>query len=95
MQWRHSDGISAEPSERAGVFETFQTIGGYNYFDLFASYNYSDNIKLTFGIDNLFEKEPPVVGNEAGDTSSNSGNTFPSNYDVLGRKFKMGIKFQF
>ena len=52
-------------------------------------------MNVTFGIDNMFEKEPPVVGGEAGDTSSNSGNTFPSNYDVLGRQFKMGVKLKF
>lgn len=95
LQWRHSDGLDVEPGEKDGVFEAFQTIDSYDYFDLFASYDYSENIKVTFGIDNIFEKEPPVVGNEAGDTSSNSGNTFPSNYDVLGRKFKLGFKFQF
>ena len=28
-----------------------------------------------------------TLGNEAGDTSLNSGNTFPSNYDVYGRVY--------
>ncbi|UJX24788.1 TonB-dependent receptor domain-containing protein [Pseudoalteromonas sp. CF6-2] len=95
LQWRHIDGVDIEPIEAPNVFEEFRSIESYDYFDLFASYHVTDYMNVTFGIDNMFEKEPPVVGNEAGDTSSNSGNTFPSNYDVLGRQFKMGIKLKF
>lgn len=47
------------------------------------------------GIDNLTDEEPPVVGNEAADTSSNSGNTFPSNYELLGRAYTFGARLIF
>jgi len=47
---------------------------------------------LTGGIQNLTDKDPPVLGNEVGDTSSNSGNTFPSNYDMLGRVYSLGFR---
>ena len=40
----------------------------------------------------MFDKDPPVVGNDVGDTSSNSGNTFPSTYSPLGRIFRAGVK---
>ena len=95
LQWRHIDGIDAEPVVADDYFPEFRSIDSYDYFDLYANYHLTDNITASLGIDNLFEKDPPVVGNEAGDTSSNSGNTFPSNYDVLGRKFKLGLRFQF
>ncbi|WP_105190610.1 TonB-dependent receptor domain-containing protein [Pseudoalteromonas sp. T1lg48] len=95
LQWRYTDGIDVEPVVIDDYFEEFRSIGSYSYFDLYANYHITDNITASLGIDNLFEKDPPVVGNEAGDTSSNSGNTFPSNYDVLGRKFKLGVRFQF
>ncbi len=95
LQWRHIGGIDVEPVVADDYFADFKSIESYDYFDLYANYHISENIIASLGIDNLFEKEPPVVGNEAGDTSSNSGNTFPSNYDVLGRKFKLGFKFQF
>jgi hypothetical protein len=42
-------------------------------------------------VDNVFAKHAPVVGNQAADTSSNSGNTFPSQYDTLGRVYRMGV----
>jgi iron complex outermembrane receptor protein len=35
------------------------------------------------------------VGNDLGDTSSNNGNTFPSNYDALGSVYRLGLKFRF
>jgi iron complex outermembrane receptor protein len=38
------------------------------------------------------DEEPPILGNEAGDTSSNSGNTFPSNYDVYGRYYSLSAR---
>lgn len=96
LLWRHQSAIDISESQIAGgVFADFQTIDAFNYVDLYASYNWGDNVKFTFGIDNLFDKNPPVVGNEAGSTQYNSGNTFPSNYDVLGRIYKAGFKIEF
>lgn len=95
LLWRHIDDVEVEPTERDLRFEEFRSIDAYDYFDLFASYTLTENVTLTAGIDNMFDKDPPVVGNDVGDTSSNSGNTFPSNYDVLGRIFKAGLKLTF
>lgn len=95
MLWRYSSAIDIEDDQRAGVFEAFRKIDSYSYFDLFASYTLNDNFKFTAGIDNIFAEDPPVVGGEAGSTSFNSGNTFPSSYDVIGRVYKFGVKAQF
>ena len=96
LQWRHLSSISIEPNEAAGTFPEFRNIDSANYFDLYASYRlWDEKINLSFGIDNITEEDPPIVGGEAGDTSSNSGNTFPSNYDVLGRMYTVGLNFQF
>jgi outer membrane receptor protein involved in Fe transport len=78
-----------------GTFPKFQEIDEFNYLDLFASYNYRDMATLSFGVDNVFAKHPPVVGNGAADTASNSGNTFPSQYDVMGRVYRMGVDLRF
>ncbi|WP_343856879.1 TonB-dependent receptor domain-containing protein [Aliiglaciecola litoralis] len=95
LLWRHINSVDVEPGERSLRFEAFRSIDSYDYFDLFASYNVTEYATVTAGVDNLFDKEPPVLGNDIGDTSSNSGNTFPSNYDVLGRIYKVGLKFKF
>jgi outer membrane receptor protein involved in Fe transport len=44
---------------------------------------------------NLFDKDPPVVGNSAGSTTANGGNTFPATYDPLGRRFSASARIKF
>ena len=94
-QWRHIGSVDIERPEREGTFEEFQSIDAYNYFDLYASYEWNEMLTFSLGIDNVTDEAPPVVGNEAGDTSSNSGNTFPSNYDVLGTTYTLGLNMRF
>ena len=50
---------------------------------------------LTFTVRNIFDKQPPIVGNNAGTTAFNSGNTYPSTYDPLGRSFAAGARIKF
>ena len=87
--------IDIQTDQIANTFEQFRKIESYDYVDLFASYHFGDHTKFTFGIDNIFEKDAPVVGGEVGSTSYNSGNTFPSTYDNLGRMYKVGVKLTF
>jgi outer membrane receptor protein involved in Fe transport len=96
--WRHLDSVDIEQVQIVtdpGVFPAFQSIDSYDYFDLYASANLTDYLSVNIGVTNVTDEDPPVVGNEAGTTSANSGNTFPSTYDVLGRVFTAGVKFRF
>jgi len=95
--WRYLGATKVEQAQidAGGVFEDFQKIGAYNYFDLSLGYNITKKVKVAALVTNVLEKDPPVVGNEAGSTSSNSGNTFPSVYDPLGRVYSFGISAQF
>ena len=93
--WRHMSEVGIEPGQVAGTFAAFRKIEAYDYLDLVASYQVTDAAKLTIGVNNVFEKEPPVLGNEAATTSANSGNTLPSAYDVLGRVFTVGLNLRF
>ena len=96
LQWRHIGDVDRELPEVASSFAAFRTIDSYDYLDLYVGYNlWDDRIRLSVGIDNITDEDPPVVGNEAGDTSSNSGNTFPSNYDTLGRIYTAGFRLTF
>lgn len=93
LQWRHIDSVDKELPEQAATFAAFRSIDDYNYFDLAGYYTlWDDRVTLSVGVQNLTDEDPPVLGNEVGDTSSNSGNTFPSNYDVLGRIYSMGFR---
>ena len=102
LVWRHLDGFR---SENGGLFvgtpigytgeEDFNTIPAYDYFDWTSRFNVSDNVTLTLTVQNMFNKKPPIVGSDAGPTSWNSGNTYPSTYDALGRRYGAAIKLRF
>ena len=73
----------------------FGKIKAYDYFDLSARINASDNLTLTLSAQNLLDKKPPLTGNNAGSTAFNSGNTFPSTYDSVGRRYAVTAKLRF
>ncbi len=93
--WRYLDSVEIEPVQQANTFAAFREIDSYSYIDLAASYAFNDVTKLTVSVQNVFEKDPPVLGNEAATTSANSGNTLPSAYDTLGRIFVVGLNLRF
>ena len=77
------------------VDNRFRTIGAANYFDFSLRANISENLIMTFTALNLFDKKPSVVGGSIGSTSYNSGNTYPSTYDALGRRFSVTARLRF
>lgn len=70
-------------------------IPAYDYFDLTARFDLDDNVEMTLGVQNLFDKQPPIVGSSAGSTSFNGGNTFPSTYDTTGRRYAASVRFKY
>jgi iron complex outermembrane recepter protein len=106
LLWRHIDKMRVEPGittfsgtigsgALAGDKVDFGRIKAYDYFDLATRFGISDNFDLTLTVQNLFDRKPPVVGSTVGSTSFNSGNTYPSTYDTLGRRFAIGAKLKF
>lgn len=77
------------------IVPAYRNIGAYNYFDLNVGFNVSETFSLSFLVDNLLDKDAPEVGNTIGSTSFNSGNTFPSNYDTIGRRFTVSGRLRF
>lgn len=65
-------------------------IDAVNYFDLNASVDIADKFTLFGGIQNLFDKQPPLIN--SGFTATNTDETF---YDTLGRRFFMGASVKF
>jgi iron complex outermembrane recepter protein len=89
------NGVITGTSPLAGTTANFNKIGAYDYFDLSLRANVSEQVTLNFAVDNLFNKKPPVVGSTVGTTGFNSGNTYPSTYDALGRSFTVSAKLRF
>lgn len=70
-------------------------IGDRHYFDLTTLFEVSKAFDFRFGVNNLLDSLPPVVGNDYGGTAQTSGNTFPATYEPLGRSFFVGATVRF
>ena len=88
-------GTVTGPTPLAGGTYDFNRIKAYDYFDLNVQVEVNDNLTFTAGVRNLLDKQPPLVGASIGSTAYNSGNTYPSTYDVLGRLFTVSGKLRF
>jgi outer membrane receptor protein involved in Fe transport len=96
LQWQHLPSVLTETS--ATVPAT--TIGGYKAYDLFnlnGSFAITKDARIRFGIDNLFDRAPPLGGiNSAPPAGSVAGGSYNTNfYDVIGRRFFLGATFKF
>jgi len=78
-----------------GTSVNFNKIPSYDYFDLSTRFNVTDHFELTLSAFNLFDKKAPILGANAGTTTANSGNTFPSTYDVIGRRYAATARIKF
>jgi outer membrane receptor protein involved in Fe transport len=59
-----------------------------------AGYDFSSAFSMRLGVDNLMNRQPPVVGAQPGVTDG-AGNTNASVYDVLGRRYYVSLKAKF
>jgi len=67
-------------------------IEAFNFFDLSATFRPTRNYSIVAGVNNVFDKEPPL-GSGLSDIDFGPG--FYGMYDHLGRYFFTGINFQF
>ncbi|SDH03869.1 TonB-dependent Receptor Plug Domain [Duganella sp. OV458] len=67
-----------------------------SYFDLNLQYPLTKKITLSAGINNLFDKDPPLVStNVTAAAGFANGNTYPQVYDSLGRFIYMNVTARF
>ena len=107
LAWTHLSGVDdADDSVDYAAFNGIERIGSYDLFDLSLSFEASENVTLSFGVNNLLDTLPGTpefngieVSNRPnslllGDNQEQA-NTYPSVYDVLGRDFFAAIAFSF
>ena len=95
LLWRHVGDMEAQANEAAALFPAFRQVSAQDYLDLNLGYNFRDLARVNLLVTNLTGEEPPILGNETGSTSFNSGNTFPSLFDSLGRTYAVSVKLTF
>ncbi len=110
LLWRYIDNVQQEPDDIANgngpacgpgnsggacAGQNFQRIKAYNYFDASVRFSVTDALAFTVTVENLTDKKPPIVGADVGAVAFNSGNTYPSTYDALGRRYGVSARLRF
>jgi iron complex outermembrane receptor protein len=110
-RWRFLSGTDSEQispnSQLAGPnLPLTQHIKPYNYFDLSADVSLYKMFRLQLGVNNVLDKDPPIIASGGGgfasdcptitpNGSSCNGNTWPGTFDSLGRFFFARVTAQF
>jgi outer membrane receptor protein involved in Fe transport len=101
LQWQHLPSIK---NATAAVFPATPTTGDPNSYDLFSlsgSYAVTSNVTLRAGVDNLFNRAPPLTGVNTANTDPAANGLLPGGsynaqyYDILGRRFYVGANMKF
>ncbi len=95
LLWRRIGEMEAQANEASALFPEFRTVDAQDYFDLTFGYTYDDFASISLLVYNLADEDPPILGNETGSTAFNSGNTFPSLFDTVGRTYSVNLKLAF
>ncbi|MBC3807701.1 TonB-dependent receptor [Undibacterium seohonense] len=101
LTWRHIGDVdhetsSSNPLLKGTVNPIEKQISARNYFDVNFAYALTKNLGLSFGINNLLDKDPPVIStNATGTGGSSNGNTYPQVYESMGRKIYANVTAKF
>ncbi|MDO6567188.1 TonB-dependent receptor [Alteromonas sp. 1_MG-2023] len=66
-------------------------IASYSFFDLSGNYIVNEHVSLSVGVNNILDKEPPLVGSAI----ATNANTVAGFYDTLGRYLFTNVKVSF
>ena len=101
VTWRHinkiqNESTSSNPLLAAPVDQTDRELGARDYIDFALSWTINKTFTLRAGINNIFDKDPPIVSSILADPAIfGNGNTFPQVYDTLGRLVFMSAVAKF
>jgi iron complex outermembrane recepter protein len=112
VQWRHLSGVHLDSNTNNPLLHgscggsstspapcpdtVDNSIPAFDYFDLATDWNVREGIDLHAGVNNVFDKNPPLVfAGIAGPSQFGNGNTFPGTYDSLGREIFVGVTIKY
>jgi outer membrane receptor protein involved in Fe transport len=100
LTWRYFDSVkidqsSSNPLLSGTFFEIDKELGDRNYIDLAASWSPIKYVTLYGGINNVFDKDPPIISSNIAGPPYGSGNTYPQVYDTLGRKIFITLQVKY
>jgi outer membrane receptor protein involved in Fe transport len=97
LNWRYLPEALAAGLVQTPTLTTLPT-DDYSVFNLNGSWSFSEKLRLRGGIDNVLDSDPPIVGANPGNLNNPTnamGITSGGNYDVLGRRYFVGLAVTF
>lgn len=106
-QWRYFGPVDVEYKNSSGTlagnyYNYSSRIGAQSYFDLSINASVGKSLSWRLGVNNLLDKEPPLVTSGSGAFGASAcagtvcnGNTYPGTYDALGRYIYTGVSLDF
>jgi outer membrane receptor protein involved in Fe transport len=101
LTWRYYDRVKNDVldsnAQLAGELDTEHDryLASRSYLDLNATYRFSKKLALSLGVNNLFDKDPPIGSSSSIGGSQGNGNTYPQIYDAYGRFVYMNLTYRF
>jgi iron complex outermembrane receptor protein len=102
VNWRHVGPVDFEhlsdDAALAGDLNQLNSrVKAQNYIDLSLTYSLLDAVNLRAGVNNLFDRIPPIIptANGACPGASCAGNTYPGTWDYMGRYIYAGVTVDF
>jgi outer membrane receptor protein involved in Fe transport len=111
LRWRYIGSVdsqltSSDPQLSGVSLPLTSHIGAYNYIDLTARFALYKGVSLQLGVNNIADKDPPIMNASGGGFASNcptitpngsscNGNTWPGTYDSMGRFLFAHLTAQF
>ena len=101
-QWRYFskvtlDAYSSDPqlNNPGQQYLTDRALAAHSYVDLTANFTVHNNLNFRVGVNNVFDKDPPIIGSSNCPVGPCNGGTFPQVYDALGRFVFVGLTADF
>jgi outer membrane receptor protein involved in Fe transport len=106
VNWRYLEGVGLDFNTNQSLLQngfkdvqpTDAHIPEYSYFDLSMQYKIKDRYTLRAGVNNVFNRTPPILDSNSFGISAppfGNGNTYPQVYDPLGRVLFVGLTADF
>ncbi|MBS0363455.1 MAG: TonB-dependent receptor [Proteobacteria bacterium] len=93
LQWRYFGRVSLDAfdsnpqlANAGNAFASEHHLAAQNLIDLTANVTVHNNLNFRVGVQNVFDKDPPLVGTNCAATFCN-GNTYPQVYDNWGGRY--------
>lgn len=92
VTWRWIEGttnslrLDAEYFGQPEPLVAIEDVGSVSYIDFGVGYQFTDTVSARFGINNVFDKNPPLMAD-----GGNAANTDTGLYDVFGRSFYLSL----